>query len=114
MSPLWKVLLGLALALPMAAYVASSLVASGDDEPVRRDPVIISDAPPTTPPTTPPTSPRPGPTTAPGDADDEDDDEVDDNEVRVVTPKPTRVDDDDDGHERDDDSRDDSDDGGDD
>ena len=103
MSTLWKVAIGLALVLPMLAYVAGSLVASGSTDLPRHDPVVIRDAP-LQPTSTPPTlTPRPDP-----DPDDEDDD-TDDDDVVVVTPKPTRVDDDD-GDDRDDrDDRDDDD-----
>ena len=113
MPAFWKILIGLAIALPMAAYVAGSFAASAPDDPVERDPVHISDVrespeeegrtggkEPASPP-----APR---TPVSGDDDDEDD-----NEVRVVTPKPTRVDADDGPEGDDDDSRDvdDSDDG---
>jgi len=104
MSTLWKVAIGLALVLPMLAYVAGSLVASGSTDLPRHEPVVIRDAP-LQPTSTPPTlTPRPDP-----DPDDEDDDDTDDDDVVVVTPKPTRVDDDD-GDDRDDrDDRDDDD-----
>jgi hypothetical protein len=114
MATFWKVLIGLAIALPMAAYVAGSFIASSADDPVRRDPVYISDVR-----ETPEADKKPGgkdPSAPPsrrtpvnGDDDDDDDDGV-----RVVTPKPTRVDGDDGPEGDDDDSRDggdDSDDG---
>lgn len=113
MARFWKVLIGLAIALPMAAYVAGSFVASAPDDPVQRDPVHISDIRETpaaekSPLGTEPSAPSSRRTPVNGHDDDEDD-----NDVRVVIPKPTRVHGDD-GPERDyDDSRDggDSDDG---
>ena len=104
-----KYLAGLALALPMGAYVAGSLMASASDEPGNREPVRISDQP-SAPRTT--EGPRDAErSTGPGrtpaqpehDAHHDDtgeDDDVDDNGVRVVTPQPTRLDDgDDDGED---------------
>jgi hypothetical protein len=114
MAMLWKVLIGLAIALPMAAYVAGSFAASSVDDPVRREPVHISDVR---------ESPAPEKSTKGADpsvpserrtpVNRDEDDDADDNDVRVVTPQPTRVNgvDGDDGPERDDD---DSRDGGDD
>ena len=46
MRSYWKVLLGLALVLPMGAYVAGSLVASASDEPEPRNPLIIEQSGP--------------------------------------------------------------------
>jgi hypothetical protein len=113
MPAFWKLLIGLAIALPMAAYVAGSFAASAPDDPVKRDPVHISDVrgDPEVEGSTggkEPSSPPARRTPVNGDDDDEDD-----NEVRVVTPKPTRVDADDGPEGDDDDSRDvdDSDDG---
>lgn len=125
-----KVLLGLALGLPMGAYAVGSLVSSAADEPVRRAPIILEDA--ATPPqgTVPGATlrPSPGPSrTADPDQDGPEDDERDDREEGRSRPEvvvPTYVDrgddDDDDGGggggggDRDDtrtDDRDDSDDG---
>jgi hypothetical protein len=117
-STLWKVLVGLAVALPMVAYVAGSFLATGATEPPRRDPIVIRDAPAQVveqpPVLTPRPSTRPDPDDAEGDdgdGDDGDDDTTpgaDDDEIRIVTPQPTRVDDDDDDDDddTDDDSRD--------
>lgn len=44
MKTLWKTLLALALLVPMAAYVAGSLVASAADDPTPRPPIVIKDA----------------------------------------------------------------------
>lgn len=128
MSTWAKYLIALALALPMGAYVAGSLMASAADDPVNHNPVQIQDAPgrsgqddqtgtprPSKEPTRRPD--RPSETATDDDSDgsevgtsddtrDEDDDgDVDDNGVRVVTPQPIRVDGDDDddaGDDRDD------------
>ncbi|WP_245916711.1 hypothetical protein [Nocardioides gansuensis] len=81
MSSLVKVLVVLALVLPMMAYVVGSLVASGAGEPSDRDPVIIRDAP----------ASEPAPRGARPRAPDDDGRETDDNEVRVVTPRPSQV-----------------------
>ena len=104
MSRFAKYLIGLALALPMGAYVAGSLVASASGEPERRDPVIIQDADPVVP------SPDDGtrtPPPPPADSGEDDatrdvEEDVDDNGIRVVTPDPTRVDDRDDDDDQDD------------
>jgi hypothetical protein len=45
MSTVWKVLVGLALALPLGAFVAGALVASSADEPAPRETIVIQDAP---------------------------------------------------------------------
>ncbi len=113
MTTFGRVLIGLALAVPMAAYVVGSLAGSSAEEPRPRDPVQISDVT---------ESPSPGkrestPPDDRGDDDgDRDDTDEDDNGARVVVPQPTRVDggDDDRPEGQDDDSRggDDSDDAG--
>lgn len=113
MPRFWKVMVGLAIVLPMVAYVVGSVTASSGGDPVRRDPVYIMDVPetPASEKSRRGTDPSPPPETqAPVDGHDDD---ADDNGVRVVTPQPTRVDGDDadDGPEGDDD---DSRDGGDD
>ena len=41
MSPVWKVLIALALVVPMVAYVAGSLVASAADDPAPRETIQI-------------------------------------------------------------------------
>jgi len=79
MSRLWKIAIGLALALPMTAYVAGSLASSTGAEPGRRDPVIIRDAET-------PSAPARSSSAA-----DPDTGEVDDNGIRVVNPEPTRL-----------------------
>ena len=43
MSILWKLLVGLGIALPITAYVLGSLVATAD-EPEPRPPIVISDS----------------------------------------------------------------------
>lgn len=121
MTPWARYLIGLALALPMGAYVAGSLMASAADDPVNRDPVRIQDVPSessrdgdgrATRPSDEPTRKPPRPAEATDDDvrdhdrggrgdddvpdDDTDDNNVDDNGVRVVTPQPTRLDDGDD------------------
>jgi len=115
-----KVLIALVIALPMAAYVAGSLVASSSEQPTRREPVIVRDAPepdtgtgsPTSDPSRPPDD---DPDDDPDDEQDDDDGEQDDDRIRKVTPAPTRVgDDDDDRDDTDDRSGRDDDDGSDD
>lgn len=114
----WKVLIGLTVGLPMAAYVTGSLLASSAVSPPRPDPVVIEDA--TRPSTGATPTLRPSPLQpATSDDDDGDDDgagdddgpaddgapngDGDDNGVEIVIPKPTGVDDDDDGNDDDDD-----------
>jgi hypothetical protein len=112
-----KVLVLLALVVPLTAYVAGALASSGV-EPADHRPVILQDAP-DEPASTEPTAPA-GPTSdrdpggrSPGTRDDDSD------RARVVTPQPTPVGEDDDDEweddgpdddetdERDDDERDD-------
>ena len=57
MSTVWKVLIALALVLPIGAFVAGSLVASSADEPPIADPVILREAPQET--SSKPPTPRP-------------------------------------------------------
>lgn len=119
MSTIWKIVIGLVLTLPIAAYVVGSLVASTAELPDQREPVNIqnvSPSPATDPhsPSRAPGDPRPsGSNAAPGDDKTGDDVDVDDNGVQIVNPEPTRVDDDADGR-GDDGGGDDEDDGGDD
>ena len=49
MRTVWKVVLPLALVLPMAAYVAGSLGATRSHDPSPRETVVIRDAPSSTP-----------------------------------------------------------------
>ena len=104
----WTVLIGAAVALPMLAYVAGTLAATGD-EPGQRAPVVIEDA-------TRQGSPTPGPGSTPtptppaaGDDDPRDDeaddeaDDLDDDGPEVITPSPDDLDDHDDDEGRDDD-----------
>ena len=88
MSSFWRVFVGLAIVLPIAAYVVGSLTVSAADDPAPPAPVRIAD------PTETPALPDER-TTRANDDDDARDDDADDNEVRVVTPQPTRVDGDD-------------------
>jgi hypothetical protein len=109
MRTVWKVVLPLALVLPMLAYVAGSLAASRSDGPTPRETVVIRDAPST------PSRDLPGSgreqrehrshqdDDARGGTDDDHDDDVDDNGVRVVTPRPTPLDEQDDGDDDEDD-----------
>lgn len=120
MSRLVKILIALALIVPMTAYVIGSLAASNAEGPDDRSPVILRDGP------LPAGSPAPGEddrrgpkdgTQTRGHTDDDDHDEDDDrhddagdddDEPEVVVPRPTRVGDDDgDDDDRDDDDRDD-------
>jgi hypothetical protein len=110
MTGIPKVLLGLALGLPMGAYAVGSIVSSAADDPTRRAPIILEDAPAPAQGTVPGATLRPSadPTPRGDDGDDNGDDgggDRDDDEVRnrpeVVVP--TFVDRDDDDDDRDDD-----------
>lgn len=114
-----KVLLGLALGLPMGAYAVGSMVSSAADDPGRRAPIILEDAPAPAQDTVPgPTlRPSPEPTRGGDDGDDDgpgDDDPGDDearNRPEVVVPSyADRDDDDDDDRGERDDTTDDGDD----
>lgn len=98
MSRFTRWLLGLALTLPVAAYVAGSLVASSAEPERDRSPVIVRDHEPGHGGVKDPTTPT---ATPPSDEDDPDDEDPDD--VREVDAPPDRVgdDDDDDGEEHD-------------
>lgn len=109
MSRFAKVAVALVFALPLAAYVAGTLMAT-DPAPVDHQPIIleqVADSPsaePTKPPRQKPTrtpDPQPRPTSAPsGSADDDDD------EPEVINPRPVERDDDDWDDDDDDDDRD--------
>jgi hypothetical protein len=108
MSTVWKVIAALALVLPVGAFVVGSLASSSADEPTRRDPVILREAPRESPADPAPIRPRPH----------QDDDPV------VIAPEPASTDegrdgvgddwDDDDDDRGDDDGDEGDDDGGDD
>ena len=114
MHPVWKALLVLALVLPVAAFVVGSLASSAADEPARRDPIVIREAPadptgspsPTRAPRTPERTDRPTPPTP-----DRQDGRDDGGGVVVITPEPGEVDDDGDDSGDDDDGSDDGSDG---
>ncbi|WP_300642912.1 hypothetical protein [Nocardioides sp.] len=104
-----KVLLGLALGLPMGAYAVGSMVSSAADDPGRRAPIILEDAPTPAQDTVPGPTLRPSPEPTRGGDDDGDDGPGDDgpgddgpgdDEVRnrpeVVVPSYADRDDDDD------------------
>src|SRR6478609_4007623 len=84
MKTVWKVLLGLALVVPMGAYVVGSLAASAADEPAPRQIIQIQEPDPTPTPTPKPTK---TPTPTPPSTDDDDD-------VEVITPDYDDFDDD--------------------
>lgn len=125
MSAFWKVMVGLLLTLPVAAYVTGTFVASQADLPDRRSPVVISDSPsegvtPSQAPTRiateqpekkPPKS-TPRPTQNGDDGDGRRAEDQDGDKVRIVRPTPKEVGDDDfdDDDSRDDDRDDDGDD----
>jgi len=108
MSTVWKVIVGLLLTLPMAAYITGTLIASRADMPTERSPIVISDSPSSK--SEPSKKPRPRgdaspdrtdpPQPPPIDSDDDDDGSdgsdgnSDDNEVEVVRPTPDDGDDD--------------------
>lgn len=100
MTGIPKVLLGLALGLPMGAYAVGSIVSSAADDPGQRAPIILEDAPSPAQGTVPGATLTPSPDpTRPGDDDDRDDDRDDDearNRPEVVVPSYADRDDDDD------------------
>ena len=71
MNTVWKVLLGLALVVPMGAYVAGSLAASASDDPAPRQTIEIREPDPT---------PSLGPSVRPSAKPSGDDDEIDEDE----------------------------------
>src|SRR4051794_6901057 len=85
MKTIWKVLVGLALVVPMVAYVAGSLVASAADDPAPRQTIQIQQPGPT-----PTPKPRPTRTTQSPQPPVESDD------VEVITPEYDDFDDHDD------------------
>jgi len=122
MGQVTRVLLLLAVVVPVTAYVAGSLASPGAPAPADHSPVILRDAPtdaPTTDPaTTDPAAPPPGgksPGTPRPDPDGPDGGPAQDaqrgdgDEARVVTPAPTPVGEDDDDEWDDDDGPDDDD-----
>jgi len=122
MGQVTRVLLLLAVVVPVTAYVAGSLASPGAPAPADHSPVILRDAPTdpatTDPATTDPAAPPPGgksPGTPRPDPDGPDGGPGQDaqrgggDEARVVTPKPTPVGEDDDDEWDDDDGPDDDD-----
>lgn len=110
MSLPWKILLALAVVLPLGGFVVGSLASAADDDPLPRQPIVLREEPTGTPPTdgpsrTPGASPTPEGHGGDDDNDDNDDSNADDDDdVPVVSPRP-------DEHDRDDrDDRDDADD----
>lgn len=116
MTGIAKVLLGLALGLPMGAYAVGSIVSSAADDPGQRPPIILQDAPSPAQGTVPGAtlSPSADPTRSgdddPGDDDDRDDDEARNRPEVVVPTYADRDDDDDDDRDDRDDTTDDRDD----
>lgn len=110
MSLPWKILLALAVVLPLGGFVVGSLASAADDDPLPRQPIVLREEPTGTPPTDGP-SRTPGASPTPeghGGDDNDDSDTDDDDDVPVVSPRP-------DEHDRDDrDDRDDADDADDD
>jgi hypothetical protein len=107
----WKVMAGLLLSLPPAAYVGGTLVSSQADMPTERAPVVLSPTPTLDEPTSP--SARPDPDGRPNNGRAEDDrgddrrgedgrsggdqdadDEGDENGFEIVRPEPEDFDDD--------------------
>lgn len=99
MTGIPKVLLGLALGLPMGAYAVGSIVSSAADDPGQRAPIILEDAPTPAQDTVPDATIGPAPTPGPRRGDDDRDDRDDEegrNRPEVVVPSFTDRDDDDD------------------
>jgi hypothetical protein len=106
MGHVTRVLLLLAVVVPVTAYVAGSLTAPGAPTPADHSPVILRDAPSDPTPTTDTaTEPDTGPAAPPPDRQ-----RGDRNEARIVTPQPTPVGEDDDDEWDDGDDGDDGDD----
>lgn len=106
MSLPWKILLALAVVLPLGGFVVGSLASAADDDPLPRQPIVLREEPTGTPPTDGPSrTPGASPTPDGHGGDDNDDSNADDDDdVPVVSPRP-------DEHDRDDrDDRDDADD----
>ena len=101
MTGIPKVLLGLALGLPMGAYAVGSIVSSAADDPGQRPPIILEDAPSPAQGTVPGAtlSPSADPTSSGDDDPGGDDDAGEDDEARnrpeVVVPTYADRDDDD-------------------
>src|SRR6478735_11421110 len=92
MKTVWKILLGLALVVPVGAYVVGSLAASAADDPAPRQTIQIQEPDPTPAPSKTPTrTPPPAPTSTESDDDDDD--------VEVITPYDD-LDDDDNAEDR--------------
>lgn len=108
MTGIPKVLLGLALGLPMGAYAVGSIVSSAADDPGQRPPIILEDAPSPAQGTVPGVtlSPSADPTRSgdddPGGEDDAGEDDEARNRPEVVVPTYADRDDDDDDDDRDD------------
>jgi len=107
MSILWKLLVGLGIALPITAYVLGSLVATAD-EPEPRPPIVISDSGASTSSGTPARkddqgNKNQGQKTRNDDNRRGDDDRSGDDDVEAVVPTPDNLDDSDDDAGRDDD-----------
>jgi hypothetical protein len=100
----WKVMAGLLLSLPPAAYVGGTLVSSQADMPTQRTPVVLTPAPPVDATASPSARPDPDggrPNDGRGDdnrrGDDQDaDDERDEDDFEIVRPEPEDFDDADD------------------
>ncbi len=110
MSILWKLLVGLGIALPITAYVLGSLVATAD-EPEPRPPIVISDSGASTSSGTPARkddqgNKNQGQKTRNDDNRRGDDDRSGDDDVEAVVPTPDNLDDSDDDAGRDDDGND--------
>ncbi|NUS41973.1 MAG: hypothetical protein HOP97_10145 [Terrabacter sp.] len=108
MGQVTKVLLLLAVVVPVTAYVAGSLASPGAPPPADHSPVILRDAPTTEPAPTTDTTASPSRRPSPRTPAPKPDGQRGGDEARVVTPKPTPVGEDDDD-EWDDDGPDDDD-----
>jgi len=117
MRILWKVLLGLALVVPMGAYVAGALAASSADSPAPRETIVIRDNGDSSTRPARPATPDPSPTAStstgvgrveldPDDLDSHDDDwgREDDHVGEDHTDDPAHDSDDDHGGDRRDDN----------
>lgn len=87
----WKVLAVLVLTLPVGAYVAGTLVASQQDAPTRRSPIVLTEV--NASPGSGNATPSPSPTAKPsgGPTPSSSDDGSTDHRPRAITPTPHEV-----------------------
>ncbi|NYJ00979.1 hypothetical protein HNR19_001677 [Nocardioides thalensis] len=95
MSLPWKILLALAVVLPLGGFVVGSLASAADDDPLPRQPIVLREGDESQAPSDAP-SPSPGPRSGES-RNGSSDDDVNDPDDHVVSPKPYEDGDDDSG-----------------